>query len=102
MDFIRYIVLFSLLICAINGSAQKLPPISAEINKDYSIYNQDTSTQVMVPLRAIKTTAFFCVLEEKIERKTIPIRMRLGTLEYVNKLEQKTNTDIWENTPQSD
>lgn len=35
-------------------------------------------------------TAFFCRMEDKLEHKVrFPIRMRLGTLDYVDHLEQK-------------
>lgn len=34
--------------------------------------------------------AFFCKMEDKLEKKVnLPVRMRLGNLEYVDQLEQK-------------
>ena len=42
-----------------------------------------------------KTTAFFCVLENQIlSTSKIPIRMRLGSLDYTNSMEGKNPFDI--------
>lgn len=42
-----------------------------------------------------KTTAFFCVLENHIQSTSkIPIRMRLGSLDYTNSMEGKNPFDI--------
>lgn len=39
-----------------------------------------------------KVTAFFCVLEEDLNKSSrIPLKIRLGNLDYVNFLENKNN-----------
>jgi hypothetical protein len=40
--------------------------------------------------RSPKTTAFFCRIETKCDKSSkLPLRMRLGTLDYVNTIEGK-------------
>lgn len=40
----------------------------------------------------LPTLGAFCVLENKIEKKaTFPVKMRLGSVDYVDKLENKRN-----------
>lgn len=40
--------------------------------------------------KGISATAFFCRMEDRLEKKVkLPVRMRLGSLDYVDQLEQK-------------
>ena len=40
----------------------------------------------------LPTLGVFCILEDKIANKaTFPVRMRLGSVDYVDKLEKKRN-----------
>ena len=40
----------------------------------------------------LPTLGAFCILENKIEKKaTFPVKMRLGSVDYVDKLEKKRN-----------
>lgn len=40
----------------------------------------------------LPTLGTFCILENKIEKKTtFPVKMRLGSVDYVDKLEKKHN-----------
>lgn len=42
------------------------------------------------PYKGKAHTAFFCRMEDKLEHKVkLPVKMRLGTLDYVERLEQK-------------
>jgi len=96
---LTYGVILFFALYSIEVSGQHLPPLSMEIGVSPKSTSADSIISVMVPLRQIKTTAFFCVIEEKIEKRIIPLRMRLGTLDYVNKLENKDNTDMWGKNP---
>ena len=56
------------------GKHKKTKPNSLMIPKNYSYLN----------------SGIFCKLEHKLEKKSqLPVRVRLGNLEYVNKLEGK-------------
>ena len=45
---------------------------------------------IMFPALQPKHYGLFCKIEEKIEIKSkVPVRFRLGSLDYVNRLEQK-------------
>lgn len=44
----------------------------------------------------IRDDAFFCALERRIEGKSLlPLRMRLGHLDYVNELERKNQREAY-------
>lgn len=60
--------------------------LSIEPGKQKANFQQS----VMMPQWEPKHHGVFCRIEEQIEIKSkIPVRFRLGTLDYVNQLEQK-------------
>jgi len=51
-----------------------------------------TKSALLLPSFTPKHYGYFCKLESKIETKSkVPLRFRLGSLDYVNYLEQKFN-----------
>ena len=68
-------------------------------DKNYSNKNYYLTTAVspsiyfnVLESNLFKQVAFFCIAEDKFEKQTsIPLRIRLGSLDYTNYLEQKPN-----------
>lgn len=88
----------SLCVCPVlaQATATKEAPIQAlfrptlfyqqPIHPRFTSLDDNCHKQIPVP----KTTAFFCRLEENIEKNSrIAFRFRLGSLNYVNMLENK-------------
>lgn len=52
--------------------------------------NDNNTSLICTPYKGKAHTAFFCKMEDRLEHKVkLPVRMRLGTLDYVDQLEQK-------------
>lgn len=95
-------ILFAVAFCSCSevGSAQysvKLEPITKE-----ALQNANQILKPKVKLLSFShlnaehcyhpTLGAFCILENKIEKKaSFPVKMRLGSVDYVDKLEKKRN-----------
>jgi hypothetical protein len=67
-----------------------LNPLSFNFFTNNLKKDDDNTSLVCKPYKGKAHTAFFCRMEDKLERKVkLPVRMRLGTLDYVDQLEQK-------------
>jgi hypothetical protein len=67
------------------------------LENSFKNYNSTTSISPSIYFNLLssssyKPVALFCIAEDKFEKQTsIPLRLRLGSLEYTNYLEQKPN-----------
>lgn len=61
------------------------PQYPLQINQEFTLLSYLKPEHTYYP-----TLGAFCVLENKIAKKTIlPVKMRLGSVDYVDKLENK-------------
>ena len=69
------------------NSSSSTQPIPSIPNAAADLKNRMTSTKAY---NYCDHLAFFCRIEVKLEKKVdIPLRLRLGTVDYVDRLEQK-------------
>jgi len=76
-------------LCVLQLSAQKIESNHSSVQLP-SITELATLPSIQYQKEYYKNLAIFCKLEYKLEKKSgVPVRMRIGSLDYVNQLEGK-------------
>lgn len=83
-----------LISAAIKAQVQLMNPLQKNITANYFAQKMDSLKQqpvkILPPDHYVKGLGFFCKKEIQLEKVTkIPFRFRLGSLDYVNKMEGK-------------
>lgn len=78
-----------LLILAFNATAQAFLPVTSTHQKRIDSL-KNIPIRILAPDHYVKGLGFFCKKELQVEKATkIPFRFRLGSLDYVDKMEGK-------------